>query len=485
VLRALERRREDRFASAADFDHAVVALQVRYGSGEALDVPPGIAPRAPLAPVERVDPDPLRTVRLASQIPPAPRSVDDVTWIGAAAAARNPREAAGPSELLAPPRETPAWSDAAVSVPDMGVPLRRVSARGGRRFARPAAFALAAALVLAVLWYWPSAGGRPGAAPARHAATAPPRPATPAPTPAAAPTEAPVEVAPPPIPTAAPEPAASPITAEAPAPEPTAVPTEAPASPPDDLARLAQEAATARRRADEIRGRDFAPTTYQRALARQAAAEKLAARGSGEQAAALYREAANLFTRAAAVAAQTHPSTARPPRTGSPRASAEPQAPNVVPAETGPAEAPAEAPAPRQPEAGPDASAAPAAEPRAAAAGTHELPAETRALYHRQILETVGDYAWSRRNRNAEMLARVFPSDRGRFDQDSRGARPPAVVIEVQAIELDGANRAVATVQERVGESEPQSPRIPEWATVVLDLERRADRWVIVSRRRL
>jgi hypothetical protein len=113
------------------------------------------------------------------------------------------------------------------------------------------------------------------------------------------------------------------------------------------------------------------------------------------------------------------------------------------------------------------------------------MSTETRAQAHREILKTIGDYAWARRHRDPDTLARVFPSDTARFGQDSAAARPPVVTVEVQAIDFQSETHATAAVQERLTPSDPSGGGASEWATVVLELEKRGEHWIIVSRKRL
>jgi eukaryotic-like serine/threonine-protein kinase len=522
VLEALELDREDRFDSADEFDRAVANLQSRYRSPRRLEIAPAAAAPtaagefaadagildlsarmgrgfpAPPAPVERVasspvDPDPLRTMRLppGSGRPAAPApSLDAVPLFGAAAAA-SPGDAllSSPSEAAPPPPRHRERNRRTPDRPDMGVPLKRVRARRGLRVLELGAFALAALVVLAVWWSWPSRTGRV-ASESPPAATPRAEPATPAPLEAVAvPTPA-SDVSAPPLPTAAApsapsdEPLKQAEAASTPVPAPTSAPAPAPVEasaprPHDDLARVVAQAVSARREADEARGRDFAPTTYGRAVARQTAADRLAARGSAGGAAALYREAAGLFARAAAVARETRGTPSRPNRSGASTAPAAPaEAPAVVPPEASRSED-----APDRGTSAPPSSDAGAETPQDAAS-SDGMSLETRAQAHREIVRAIGDYAWARRHRDADALARVFPSDGGRFAQDSKAATPPVVTVDVQGVDFQSATRATAAVQERLTPSDPSSAT-SEWATVVLDLEKRGDRWIIVSRRRL
>jgi serine/threonine-protein kinase len=546
VLEALEPDREDRFDSADEFDRAVSALQRRYGPRKPLEVTPEMladARRRDAVPdaspdwtrldptfearrnapgargVPLVDPDPLHTVRLATDRPepprPEPPSLESVPLIGSAASGAAERRLAveparpRPREARTPNRGDPAR-------PDMGVPLRRTRSRKGIHLLELAAFAVAAVAVVAVWWTWPSRERRAAATAPRPAAPAA-APATPAPLVAVAVTPPPGDAAPPspvastepaptaqagtlaqpvppppasslptpaalaaePAPTAQPGPPAQAQLAPTPAPEPKAQP---PASPRDELSRLARETAAARASADEARGRDFAPTTYGRAAAKQASAEKLAARGSTATAASLYRDAAGLFARAAAVARETHSSPARAARsraTVPPAARAEP--PAVVPPEPSPVAPPDRG---GRAAASPDASSEAVAEPPQTPV-PEGMSAETRAEAHREIVRAIGDYAFARRHRDSGALARVFPSDSGRFAQDSTAVTPPVVTVEVQAIDFQSATHATAAVQERLTPAQPAEGGPSEWATVVLELEKGGDRWIIVSRRRL
>jgi hypothetical protein len=394
---------------------------------------------------------------------------------------------------------------------DMGVPLRRRPSRRGLPFREAGVVALAALAVLAVWWSWPSRTSsrdtprqtnspEPAASPA-VVQVAPPPSDAPAVTAsvgeaAPAPASVPSPEAEAPTPSAAafpaPEPGASPA-AEAPAlsadAAPTPAPTSAPAesaagstpSPATDLAAAVERTTAARRDADEARAREFAPTTYARAVAKQASAQGLAARKSTAQAAAAYRDAAALFARAAEAARQTHPSAPRAPRS---RAAVEPAPgppPELLPAdsraaEPAPGSAPSEKAAPEPAAAEPQQETVRAEEPAAA---------EASAEAHRQIVQAIGDYAWARRHHDPQLLARVFPSDGARLAQEPSDLTAAGLTVEVQAIDFETETRASATVQERLTPAEPWTGGAPEWTTVVLDLEKRGRRWVIVSRRRL
>ncbi|HEX4441192.1 MAG TPA: serine/threonine-protein kinase [Thermoanaerobaculia bacterium] len=357
VLRALERRRDDRFATADEFDRAIVALQSRYGprdrfalaaeavaaaarrdapqAGASAPFDEGGATNFAARPSEIADPDPLHTIRMASgePLPPphaatppnpsaTPPSLGAVELIGADPAdrARDARDAKRARDLRGP---------------DMGVPLKQ--ARSRRTVWLVEVLVLGAAVGAAVgVWRsWPSRSAR--AAEAREAGApvvSPPEAATPV---ATAPAEAVSQtaagavsstsstssIAPPTAPALEPttpaiasaplESAAPTEAAPAPTSAPTAMPTAIPTpsvepspspsapSPRQELAEASAAAAAARRDAESARGQDFAPTTFARGVAKQATADKLARAGSAREAAARYREARDFFTRAAAL----------------------------------------------------------------------------------------------------------------------------------------------------------------------------------------
>ena len=102
-----------------------------------------------------------------------------------------------------------------------------------------------------------------------------------------------------------------------------------------------------------------------------------------------------------------------------------------------------------------------------------------------RIRQVIDDYAWARRTRNAGLLAQVFPSDRTRFTQDSKGPSLPAVSLDVESIDFESENRAVAGVQELVVPAGLPDGTTPDRAAIVLELERRGGRWFIVRRRTL
>ena len=79
----------------------------------------------------------------------------------------------------------------------------------------------------------------------------------------------------------------------------------------------------------------------------------------------------------------------------------------------------------------------------------------------------------------------MFPSDRTRFTQDSKGPGLPAVSLDVESIDFESENRAVAGVQELVVPGGLPDGTTPDRAAIVLELERRGGRWFIVRRRTL
>ena len=568
VLKALERKREDRYATADEFDRAIVSLQRRYATLKPIEISPemletirieqpssgAVTPGAqdrldrqfadrrtpppspsPSSELSAVSPtslpgDPLHTIRLPVEKrglrPPGPPSLPSLDGVELmTGGSSGDVELPGPVPLPAPAaaRERPPdrKRNAGARAPDMGTPLKQVPAHRAGRILPAAGFALAVIAMFFVWRSWPSrnagttatvavAKSEPVAVATARVEPAAPTPAGAAPRSQAAPPEVGSSSAPlstqetastpgqastletsstgaaeaTPGPQSAPNP--SPATGssaalEPPAPAPAPTPgtsssheavSAQPPSPaaPGVLRALAEKTAGARRNAEAVRGQDFAPSTYRRAVAKQASADKLRSSGSGSarQAEALYREASDLFDFAAAAGAQTRASAAPPQGATRPTGAA----PAPVPAEGAPPET-------RAAEAEPPGAGAPPE------TGDARAETEDQAQSRQRIRQAIVDYAWARRTRNAGLLAQVFPSDRTRFAQDSKASSLPAVSLDVESIDFESENRAIVGAQELVVPADQPAGTTPDRAAIVLELERRGGRWFIVRRRTL
>ena len=521
IFRALEKKRDQRFASAEDFDRELSKLKGRFdtpgdlestasimstvrstkpsasdgvtpSAQDRLDLHFGVqatpSPTAPPlkivpltletlgAPTVAVPPEDMETV--SAPAIPAPGAPEGKTHLRGAAPPPGPQPGrtpaaappAGAATAPSPRKSPPPGPTAAPKVEKATAPVPAPVAPSAPSFVPPtrprprvALLAIGAAIALAALLLWhPWAARRPSEeiavvpSPAAEPAAEPTAPPAPSPAPTAAPTHAPTA-----------QPTSAPTAAPTPRPATTAAP-RAPAA--AEAARVA--AAAARRDADLARAQELAPEAYQRALERYNAGASQAARGRDDQAKKAFDVASALFGQAvvAARAQARIPATAPPPPvriaeapTALPRPTAVPLLPTAAP----PVEAVAPAPAPAERK-------VPAPPAAAASAATAEA--------REQITKVVGDYAWAQTTQDERLFAQVFPGGIENFKLTFKNLKTQNVRLDIRSISVEGS-RATVSAHEVVVAKPRAGDEVRNEATVTLQLEKDADRWIIVSRR--
>ncbi len=529
ILKALEKKREDRYGTAEDFDREIVSLRETLSRPEDLHaamavfstirstqpaIPENVTPSAQdrldrqfgpqttpspsLAPFKIVLPAPGEGERTAIRPPaadsaghaaaaretesarptePAEPGAVELTAINPMMAAERASAAARPEGSIPKPAEKAAPSDAARRPPPKAAP----PAERPKPPAPPAAASSAASKTLAVS---PAAPAPPAVrralgrwAAVLIAATAILliwRPWT-----ERQPEEL-VSAGPEAVPTALPE-ALSEPTAPEPAPTavptaaPTAQPTAAPATPvPDRPLRAAAETARqamlrTRRSAEQGRARDLAPSTYRAALAKQSEGDRLMSRAADGPARAAFEAAAALFAQSEAAAEEERLALSRP--------SPIPVIPTAFPQPTPIPPPPTAAPTVPRPE----ATRAPAIEREVAPTAP---AARGNPVEERRIRETVRVYeqAWSRFD--AKLYERVYPSGIDAFELAIKNLRSQYVNIEIRRIEFDASGtRAEVSGNEIIVATPRAGSEQKTERDVTLELEKRSDGWIITSRR--
>jgi len=430
ILKALEKKREDRFASAEEFDREIVALRRRYAAPEDLQGTQAIVSRA-------------RQTRDSSAATVTPSAQDRLDRHFGPNTTPLPAKSSPPST----PTVTAALGDekaGAVKIDTSTKPMPRAPAAPRRRGFPAILPALVVLATLGVTWWLVT-----------HRATRRGERPSPAPSPVA--TAA--VVLPPPGAPAEPLPTIQPTVAELPAAQPTAPPAiERPSA--DDGARRAADKARSqttlsRENARRAHAAELAPAEFERAAAQERKSRSLLERGSFAAAQAGYELAAQLFdtaqNRAETAQREAHRISTLP--TAAPQAPARPE-PTRIP----PTSAVVEAPRPT----------APPAEPA--------RPSDTE-----RIRDLVRRYEKAQSSLDADAYARLYPGAdaqkiRSAFDQ----MRSQSVEFEIEKIEV-APGGASATVRGR--ETRTAVPRMgPDQHFAgprVLHLEKRGDTWII------
>jgi serine/threonine-protein kinase len=451
VLKALEKNRDDRFASAEEMDREIAVLRPRLSRPEDLDqtrsMLEGIS--APAGGGSGVTPSAQDRLdrQFADHTTPHPTPSRATSVPARTAASEHDPTTAGPPPRRIPPDER----DTA--------PLGRPRAgRGGLWLAL-----LAAAVVGAALLLWIPVSRR--GAPARSAPLPSP-PAAPGTGVRAEPTSVPAPPA-----AGATEPAPEP-TAEPPAeptPEPTRAaegPSVAAAVPPAALEASRASAARARSDAERARAPELAADLWRRGRVKAGDAEALTARSRFSEAQIAWESAARLFAQA---------------RSAAEREADRRAAPSPVPIAAAPAPTPIPAP-PTPPPATRVAAAlptfAPTSVPGPAVASTRAAnPAEEK------IREVVHRYEVAQSTLDAGLYSRIFPSvDHARIAQAFESLRSQRVEFEIRRIQIDpaGAKADVAGYEKRVAQPRAGS-ELNTAGERVLHLEKHGDGWVIVG----
>jgi len=417
ILRALEKRREDRYATAEEFDREVVALRHRYGE-------PGV-----------VD----HTVQMISTVRDTPGAAEAQTVTPSAQNRLDRQFVAATTPSSSRPELAVVPPQGAGAQPEKPSGVRRPA--GSRRWTGVAAAALVV-LGAVLLWEKPWKSSRPGI-------------------PAAAPT---------PVPAAATPGTVSAAVEQPTPPLATALPTEAPATPPPptvaprptpaaDIAGERADALDARQRASRVRAdaeragaAQKAPGPYGAARRSQADAERFLAQRRFAAASQAFERAAGGFEAAQSEVeriASLPSATAPPAPTGRPEPPRVPTAVAVVVPPTVPA--------------------------------AHPEPTKPTVTEQDRIREAIRRYQQAQSNLDADLYAGVFPSvDRARIRAAFSDLRSQSVDISIQKVDLaPGGNTAtvrayeIRTAVPRVGnEQHIEGAR-------VFTLEKTPEGWVI------
>ena len=449
LLKALEKRREDRFASAEEFDREVVSLQRRYSRPDDLDDTAQILTRLRAMPGAGQDPavTPSAQGRLDRQFvvatTPHPTSTtlrtppdQEKTEVFAGSAAATPETDVETRPLRAPPpSRRPAWV----------VPL--IVAAG--------VLAAAALASLGVL--------------RRQASVPLSSPAPVAPTPslrtASVPTAALPEPTAAPILTAPPQP-----TAPAPAPTPRELakepPRESPKEPAKETRRLRLDADQARARAASFRERavkahapEQAAALYDFGLSKEREGRDLLARGQFAAATAAFDASRDSFERSEQWSRNQPATRTAPPE----RVAAARETPRHEPQAALPA--PTAAPTPSRP--------ATSEPPRGSERDTDED----------RIRDAIRRYEKAQSTLDPDLYAAVYPSvDKARVRAAFSDLRSQTLEFEIQKIEVapGGTTAVVRGHEERIA-----APRVGSEQHLslnrVLWLEKRGETWVITK----
>ena len=442
LQKAMEKRREDRFASAEDFDRELSALRERYTRRDKLDDTAQIISRIRGVPPSAAGP----------AVTPSAQHLLDHQFI-AASTPRPSRETLlqgdhAETEVARGPSTRPGTTQVDTQ------PLKRP-----RTWSRWIAGAATAAVILAAGALLRSGVSSRSAPPSAPAPAAAPRKATPEP---AAPLEAtrPPSSAPLLQPTALPESAA----VEA------MLPPPAPVEPSPRLREEAEQArsraSAARQRAERARAPERAAALFDFGRGKEKEGRDLLARGELAAARAAFDAGRDSFNRAEEWT-RAHP-VERPAPPEKIAALPEPTLlrPSPVVAAAAP---PTAVPAPvRVPTAAPP----PAEAPR----GGERVTEEDR------IRETIRRYEKAQSTLDADLYARVYPSiDKARVRDAFNQLRSQTLELEIQKIELSpgGTTAIVRGLEKRTAvpqagiEQRAANPR-------VITLEKNGDTWVII-----
>ena len=438
VLRALAKKREDRFASAEEFDRDVVSLEHRYSRPDDIE----------------------DSAKILTAILPSPSSTD-VTVTPSAQNRLDMQFAASATPLptrpkltVVPPRSEDPGKTAIASSESLPAAEEAPPPRKTRRLLLVSVAVVAVGAGVAV---WMSQR-RPRPIPSRPSEE---------PAPAVTARVAPQPIAAPAIqPTSAPSEAA--VSPAMPSPLPAAAPAED-AGPEKRLAeRSRSEASVARRRAERAGAPQKVATLYVSGREREREGQQKLSRKDYAAARSAFDTAKAAFQNASTAAAVVPPKLSPRPAEqvavqAAPTARAEAPRPAAVPTAAPLSEAPRESAKPPPP--------APAEPPRREAGETE------------RIRDTIRRYVEAQNALDVERYAKVFPSiNRGRVQSAFESLRSQTLEVDIQKIDVvPGANRATVRGHERrvwvpkVG-SEQRDSR-----TMTFQLEKRGDGWVITG----
>lgn len=430
ILKALEKKREDRFASAEEFDREIVALRRQFAAPEDLQGTQAIVSRA-------------RQTRdsAAATITPSAQNRLDRHF--------GPHTTPPPAKSSPPstPTVTAEVGDekaAAVKIDTSTKPMARAPAAPRRRGFPAILPALVVLATIGVTWWLIThrttrRGERPSPGPSPVATAA--------------------VVLPPPGAPAEPLPTIPPTAAQPPAAQLTAPPAIERPSADDGVRRAADKARSqttlSRENARRAHAAELAPAEFERAAAQERKSRSLLERGSFAAAQAGYELAAQLFdtaqNRAETAQREAHRISTLP--TAAPQAPARPE-PTRVPPTSAPVEAPRPTPLPAEP----------------------ARPSDTE-----RIRDLVRRYEKAQSALDADTYARIYPgADAQKIRTAFEQMRSQSVEFEIEKIEI-APGGASATVRGR--ETRTAVPRMgPDQHFTgprVLHLERRGDTWVI------
>jgi serine/threonine protein kinase len=452
ILKAIERKREDRYATAEDFDRDILALKDRFSPAREQEDTRAMLARIPTPPPMSDGVTPSAQNRLDRQfasatprpsreltvVPDAARPLPQINLVNLVASKPDaPFSTKAPTRPLAIPTAPPPEPLRLEPVPIKPPPTR------GRRAAALAVLAIVLVAAAFLLLR--------------------PRPSTPAasPAPAAVPSpEPPPRESPAPQPTAI---LAAPLEAEAAKPaEVAAAPTVVrPTAPNPENPRLRQamesaraHAARARSAAERARGPELAAESYNRGRAMETDAILLVARNRAADATDAFDLAARFFAESETAARKPLPS----PEAAAARA----------------------APSPR-----PEPTAAPAIVPEREVVAPPPPAPPTRAGPSEQdrIRETVALYEKAQSALDSDLYSRIYPSvDRARIDAAFRSFASQSVVFEVRRIQVEpgGARAAVYGFEKRVAVPRAGSEQHLSGERV-MHLRKQGDAWVITG----
>jgi serine/threonine-protein kinase len=459
VLKALEKKREDRYASAEEFDREILVLRHRFVGAEELEATMAILSSIPIGdPAYKSNVTPSAQDRLNRQFGshPTPRpSSEGLTVVPTAASnpAGGSAPPAVPTRAATPPTAPPPAQRPAPERRD----TRPLPSRPGRR--TPAWVALGILLLGAVLFWRPWAS-RPTAERAPVMGDLPSVPAS-----------KPEPTAPP---ATAPEATAGPVAIPLPEPIPEAASPAPPAPPevepdPSALRRDAENArgAAARARQSALRARapELAAALYDVASRKEREAQQLLADGEFRRSRATFEQAARDFAGATSWIA-SHP---EPRSAVAEKAAALPE-PTHVPQPTARLEPTAAL-----------SVVAPPAEPIRAT-----VPAEVAAppSDSERIREVLGDYERAQDTLDVNLYASVYPSlagaQRQNLERAWQGLAKQQVDLEIRDIEVKASHAVVRAFQRLVATPKIGS-ELRDARERVFRLDKRGDSWVIVG----
>jgi eukaryotic-like serine/threonine-protein kinase len=425
ILRSLEKKREDRYPTAEEFDREIVAMRHSYGT--ALD----------------------STVQILSAVRQTPVSPDAQT-ITPSAQGRLDRQFMGPTT---PAASRPRLSSVPALKGEMGgiakpplIPRRPAVAGilGGA----------AALLVIGLLVTRPWETRRK---------TAPVR------------SSPPVSLAPTAAPQAVEREAASAPTVPAPTESTVALETTAPpratAPAPSDSDRAAAEearrlAGRARSKADRAGAAAKAPGPYGAARRAESDGARLAARGKFSAARAAFEKSAESYAAAETAAVQLSASQVAQIAPAHPPAptAAPPPTPRPEPTRAAVAAAPIEAPAPSIPTA----------------------PVKAGPSEQDRVRDVLKEYERAHNTLNVDLYARVFPTfvteQRQNLDRAWQGLRSQHLELEIRQLDVN-RGQAVVRAYQRLTAVPQAGTEQRDAREVIFRLEKRGESWVITERR--